>query len=181
VRVEEVGRGPAGPLAAAMAEEGDLVGPRLARGCRCFAARRGPEVLAYGWLSSGPEWIGEVELEVRPGPGEAYVWNCVTLPGHRRRGHFRGLLLHVVATACRERLVRLWIGSLEGGAEAALAGAGFEPVLRIAVRRLPGLRWLTVRPAPGADPALVAAAMLALGEGRRRPRGGPRRPRRRRH
>ncbi len=164
-----------------MAAEGDLVAPRLERGCRCFVTRRGTDVAGYGWLSAGPEWIGEVGLEIRPGPREAYVWNSVTLPAHRLRGHFRALLLHLVATACREGVSRLWIGSVDGGAEAALAGAGFRPVLRIRVRRLPGLRWLTVRAAAGADPALVAAALVALGGGRGRLRSGPRRARIRRH
>jgi GNAT superfamily N-acetyltransferase len=164
-----------------MADEGDLVAPRLQRGCRCFVARWGGEVAGYGWLSTGAEWIGEVGLEIRPGPGETYVWNCVTLPAHRLRGCFRTLLLHLTATARREGLSRLWIGSVDGGAEAALVGAGFRPVLRILVVDLPGIRWLAVRGVAGAGPALVAAAHESLGAGRGRLRSGLRRPRRRRH
>jgi hypothetical protein len=167
-------------LVAAMGDEGALVAPRLERGCRCFVRPRPEAVAAYAWLSTGAEWIGELGLELRLRPGEAYVWNCVTLPAHRRRGHFRALLLHVTAEMRRESLARLWIGSAGGGGEAALAGAGFSPVLRIRGLDLPGLRWLCVRGAAGADPALVTAARESLG-GRGRLRSGLRRSRRRRH
>ena len=111
-------------LGAAMAAESDLGSLRLARGCRCFAAWDGPRVVAYGWLTRRSEWIGEVRLEIAPGPGEAYVWNCVTLPEHRRRGLFRALLLFIRARSREEGCSRLWIGSGGGGAEKALAQAG---------------------------------------------------------
>src|SRR5205085_7023211 len=128
---------------AAMGEEGDRVSARLARGCRCFAAWRGRQVLAYGWLSTDAEWIGEIGLEIRPAPGEGYVWNCVTLPAHRRSGLFRALLVAVAAEAKREGLSRLWIASVEDATERPVVAAGFEPVLRVRALPLPGLRWLT--------------------------------------
>lgn len=118
-------------VTAAMGREGDLVALRLRRGCRCFAAWEGEAVLGYGWLSTGPEWIGEVGLELTPGPGEAYIWNCVTLPAHRFRGVFRGLVTGICEQARREGLRRLWIASLRGTAEAALRPPGFQPALRI--------------------------------------------------
>ena len=121
-------RAEAEAVAAAMAEEGDLVALRLARGCRCFAAWEGDRVIGYGWLTSGPEWIGEVALEITPGPGEAYIWNCVTLPEHRRQGVFRGLLASICAEA---GATRLWIASLPDSAEAALPPLGFKPVVRL--------------------------------------------------
>ncbi|MDQ6741776.1 MAG: GNAT family N-acetyltransferase, partial [Candidatus Dormibacteraeota bacterium] len=86
--IEEAGPGTVAEVVAVMGAEGDLVLARLARGCRCLAVRSGGEVAGYGWLSTGPEWIGELGLEIRPAPGEIYVWNCVTLPAHRRRGLF---------------------------------------------------------------------------------------------
>ena len=52
-------------MLAAMGEEGRLVAPRRARGCRCFAAWTGEDVVAYGWLAGGAEWIGEIGLEIR--------------------------------------------------------------------------------------------------------------------
>jgi ribosomal protein S18 acetylase RimI-like enzyme len=118
-------------IKAAMGPEGDLVALRLRRGCRCFAAWDADSILGYGWLSTGPEWIGEVGLELTPGPGEAYIWNCVTLPEHRLRGVFRGVVAAICEQAQAEGLRRVWIASLRGTAEAALRPPGFEPALRI--------------------------------------------------
>ena len=148
-----------------MGDEGDLVALRLDRGCRCFVVRRAGEVHAYGWLSSGPEWIGEVGLEIRPAVKEAYVWNCVTLPAHRLRGLFRALLLSIVDQARRDGCRRLWIGSLEKGLDGVIAGAGFEPVLIVRLAGEPGHRQRFVETAAGADPELAVVARAAIGGG----------------
>lgn len=163
VAVREVrGGADAAAVAAAMGPERELVALRLARGCRCFAAFQSGRVAAYGWLSSTPEWIGEMSLRIRPGPREAYVWNCVTLPEHRLRGLFRSLLTAVVAAGREERLVRLWIGSLEGTAERAAEQAGFVRALSLSARWWGPVRLVEARPAPGAPPDLAAAALAAL-------------------
>lgn len=111
-----------------MGSEGDLVAARLERGVRAFGAFREGELAGYGWLTAGPEWIGELGAEIHPGPGEAYVWNCVTLPEQRRLGVFRSLLLAIRERARSEGLERLWIGS-QGGAISAVKAAGFRLVL----------------------------------------------------
>jgi GNAT superfamily N-acetyltransferase len=179
--IEEAGPGTVAEVVAVMGAEGDLVLARLARGCRCLAVRAGGEVAGYGWLSTGPEWIGELGLEIRPAPGEIYVWNCVTLPAHRRRGLFRALLETAVESAGREGLDRLWIGTVDGIGESAVAHARFAPVLGVEVLELAGLGWLSLRPTPGADGDAVAAARASLGGERKRARSGPRVMSRRRH
>jgi GNAT superfamily N-acetyltransferase len=161
--VSEIGPGAVPALEAAMGGQRHLVAPRLARGSRCYAAWLGEEMTGYGWLSTGSEWIGELGLEIRPPPGEAYVWNCVTLPAHRRQGVFRALLQGVAAIAGREGLARLWLGSVDGTAESAVAGAGFVPVLDFRVVTLGPLGWLDFRPVESADRATVSAARDALG------------------
>jgi ribosomal protein S18 acetylase RimI-like enzyme len=145
-----------------MGEEGELVAVRLARGCRCFAARLGGELAGYGWLSTGPEWIGEIQVELDPGPNEGYVWNCVTLPELRRRGVFSALLLGISDSGRAAGLSRLWIGSVAMPAENAVRPAGFKPALEFASIILEDYHWLRVRVAQGADPGLVAAAMKVL-------------------
>ena len=145
-----------------MGDEGDLVAPRLTRGCRCFAASQGDTLIGYGWLSTTAEWIGELEVEITPAAGDAYVWNCVTLPPHRRQGLFRALLSRVVAIGRKEGLNRLWIGSVEDPAEKAVVDAGFVRVLNFDVTSSGGMRNLEVSAVATAAPDLVLAARTAL-------------------
>ena len=146
--------GEADALAQAMEAEGDLIAARRERGARAFIGWMGDEPAAYGWLSEGPEWIGEIGRQITPAPGEAYVWNCVTLPPYRRQGVFRALLRHVCAAAAEEGRARLWIASLAGSAESAAAQVGFQPAIQVVEGRLSA--------ASGADAALVEAAAAVL-------------------
>lgn len=144
-----------------MGPEGDLVAPRLARGVRCFAVRIDDAIAGYGWLSVGPEWIGEIQLEIRPRSGEGYVWNCVTVPEFRRRGVFRSLLLGISEHARRLGLRRLWIGSVAIPAEKAVAPAGFKPAIHSTIRSVAGWHVAMVR--ASADRYLAADALEVLG------------------
>jgi GNAT superfamily N-acetyltransferase len=120
-------------------------------------------MVAYAWLSTSSEWIGELSLSLTPLGGEAYVWNCFTLEPYRRRGYYRGLLNGLVLQASAEGLQRLWIGSVEDPAEKADADAGFAPVLDVEVTRVAGLRLLRALPVPGAPAGLVDEARQRLG------------------
>ena len=146
-----------------MGDEGDLVAARRARGCRCFGAWLDGELAGYGWLSTKTEWIGELELEITPGAGEGYIWNCFTLEPQRRRGVFRALLAGIRAQSLDEGLTRLWIGSVAIPAEKAFGPSGFTPTLAFASDVITGYRWLQVRSVVGADPALVQAAHRVVG------------------
>jgi GNAT superfamily N-acetyltransferase len=157
LEVKEVDPTTAPLITAAMGSEGDLVAARLARGCRCFGAWLGGELVGYGWLSTRPEWIGEIELEIAPGAREAYVWNCVTLGPHRRKGVFGGLVTSLVAQAREEGLARLWIGSAGNLADHAIERAGFVPVVRFDTTSRFGFLWLTMMPVADVDPGLLAA------------------------
>ena len=135
----------------------------MRRGCRCFVAEIGAEVVGYGWVSTAAEWIGELQLEISPARGEAYIWNCFTLQPHRRKGVFGVVLRGIKAQLKRDGLSRVWIGSIDDPAETAIDGAAFVPVLRLNATSRWGARWLRVRPAYKADPQLVPAASSALG------------------
>jgi GNAT superfamily N-acetyltransferase len=165
VEVREVDSAVVPAIVEAMGSEGDLVSPRMSRGCRCFGAWMGGELVGYGWLSRGPEWIGEIELEVAPGDGEAYVWNCVTLAAHRRKGVFTTLVIGISAHARGEGLARLWIGSLAIPAERAMGPSGFRRALHLDSTVIKGMRWLKVKRAEGASPSLVEAARRVLSVG----------------
>jgi GNAT superfamily N-acetyltransferase len=146
-----------------MGVDADRVATRLARGCRAFAVLHEGRIVSYGWLSTGPEWIGEVGVEISPGAGEAYVWNCLTLAEHRRRGHYRALLEGIVAQARREKLTRLWIGSIDDPAEKADADVGFVPVLHLEAQRFAVWRLVRVTPDAEADRGLVEEARRRTG------------------
>jgi GNAT superfamily N-acetyltransferase len=163
VQVREVDSGTAAVIATAMEAEGDLVATRLARGCRCFGAWIGDELAGYGWLSTKPEWIGEIELTITPSEDEGYIWNCFTLEQFRRRGVLRALLAGIRERAHAEGLSRLWIGSVAIPAERAFGPSGFTPALVFASELIVGYRWLQVGSATEADPGLAEAAHQVLG------------------
>ena len=148
-----------------MEAESGLVPGRLARGSRCFGAWVGHELVGYGWLSIKSEWIGEVELEISLPAGEAYIWNCVTLARHRRKGVFRAVVTSIVSQAHQEGLARLWIASLAGVGGKTIQQAGFQPVLQLDSAKRLGLHWLRVRPAQGVDPELLTSAREAVAVG----------------
>jgi GNAT superfamily N-acetyltransferase len=165
VPLVEVRAGAEEGLVAAMGADGDRVATRLARGCRALAVCMNDEVAAYGWISTAPEWIGEIRLLLSPGAGEAYVWNCVTLERHRQQGIFRALISQAAALLQAQGLRRAWIAAAGGPAVPALPAAGYRPVVEVAERRWGPLRRLLVRPAVEADAEAVVAARAALGLG----------------
>src|SRR4051794_12125524 len=130
-----------------MGREASLARPRFARGVRCFAAMvEEGSIAGYGWLSTQPEWIGELQLEIRPRAGEGYIWNCATVTEHRRRGVFRSLLVGISEIARKEGIKRVWIGSVAIPAEKAVGPSGFRPALTFTSASLAGFHVLVVRP-----------------------------------
>jgi GNAT superfamily N-acetyltransferase len=121
--------------------------------------------VGYGWLSTKSEWIGEVQLEIGLPAGEAYIWNCVTLARHRRKGVFRAVVTAIVGQARKEGLARLWIASLVGVGGKTIQQVGFQPVLQFDSSKRLGLQWLRVRPAQGVDPQLLTSAREAVAVG----------------
>jgi hypothetical protein len=128
-----------------MGREGKLVQERFARGCRCFAVVLDGAIAGYGWLSTGPEWIGEVQSEIRPRKAESYIWNCVTLAGHRRKGIFKSLVAGISEATRQTGVGRVWIGSVAIPAEKALRPLGFQPAAHFRTIRFAGLFASSVR------------------------------------
>jgi GNAT superfamily N-acetyltransferase len=145
-----------------MGPEGDLVAPRLARGCLCFAVFIDGALGGYGWLSRGSEWIGEAELEIKPREREAYIWNCVTLPSYRRRGVFRSLVFGISQAARRLGATRVWIGSVEIPAEKALEPLGFRPAIHASSLSIAGIHLTRVAPGPDRKLAVDGANVLGV-------------------
>ena len=157
----EVRREAAGPLAAAMGlPDPEALQQRFDGGRRCFAAWDGGWIAAYGWASQGHESVGELERTFRMQPGEAYIWDCATLPDYRGQGVYSALLDYMLAELRGAGVGRIWIGasldnqpSLKG-----FANAGFQPVIELTYLRVLGLRGGWMRRKLGAPANLVAAA-----------------------
>ena len=139
------------------------VGPRLADGRRCCAAWADGQLAAWGWVSYGTEHVGELGLEVRLRPDEAYIWDCATGPAFRRRGLYTALLVHMAQALSAEGVNMLWIGADYNNApsQAGIGGAGFSAVADlVAAPPSAGERrrraWLVAR--PGIGPELLADA-----------------------
>jgi GNAT superfamily N-acetyltransferase len=155
----------AGMLAVAM----ELASPepvrrRFASGRRCFVAWVAGAITSYGWVSQGAECIGELERPIRMLEGEAYLWDCATLPPYRRKRLYSALLGHVAAALRTEGLQRLWIGASLGNQPSiqGFAAARFQPAAKFTYVRLLNARCLRMEGYPTASPTLIAAARSAL-------------------
>jgi GNAT superfamily N-acetyltransferase len=168
IQISPVQNDSVNPLLSA-AREMDPIAPqalikRLELGCRCFAAWAGESIIAYSWLTHGCEWVGEFERELHVEEGEAYIWDCATLPAYRRQRLFRALLYYSVGQLQRDGLKRLWIISLTKVPKlaCAISAAGFEPVVSLTYVRLFDWRGLLISPWSGASARQVAAAHRLL-------------------
>ena len=54
---------------------------------------------AYGWVSFGEEFVGELGLHLKLLPGEAYIWDCVTVPAFRQKHLYSALLGYILGPA----------------------------------------------------------------------------------
>ena len=56
---------------------------RFDAGKRCYIGNVEGVLATYGWVTFDQELIGELGLHIRLSPGEAYIWDCATLPEYR--------------------------------------------------------------------------------------------------
>ncbi|HEY7198726.1 MAG TPA: GNAT family N-acetyltransferase [Candidatus Dormibacteraeota bacterium] len=165
VRVAEVEASDAAALAAAMDVPGAEVAGRRGRGCRVFGAWCDGELASYCWVSTGRQHVGELARTLVLPEGDAYVWDCATLPPFRGRGIYTHLLRSIVRALSGDGVHRLWIGTGQANEASlrAFRSAGFQPAITMTALRLLGRGFvLRFGAAPGADPELVAAARRVL-------------------
>jgi ribosomal protein S18 acetylase RimI-like enzyme len=132
----------------------------LGRQRRCFAAWREGQIASYCWISLGQEYVGEMERVLKLLPGEAYIWNCATLPDFRRNGIYTALLGHIMTRLSEDGLQRVWIGAdLENEpSHRAFASAGFRPAAFFTYLRLWRFYGFRASAPRGAAPQHLAAA-----------------------
>jgi GNAT superfamily N-acetyltransferase len=152
-------------LASAMGlEDSSEVLRRFEAGRLCYAAQVEGALAAYGWVSFIEEQIGEIHLRVRLVPGEAYIWDCATLPAYRKQRLYTALLAHVLGELRAEGLCRAWIGTNQENvaSQKGIALAGFQPVADVVVERVLAMRQVWVRGRPGVPEHIVEAARRVL-------------------
>ena len=142
---------------------------RLANGRRCYVAHVLGALAAYGWVSFDEEHVGENGLQVRLLPGEAYIWDCATLPAYRRQGLYAALLVYMAQALQADGLRAAWIGSdyNNSPSTAGIVRAGFTSVsVLVAAPPAPGEQrqrgWLQANPGVSAE-QLTEARRVFLG------------------
>src|SRR5258707_13583773 len=82
---------------------------RFDNGRHCYVGRIEGTVATYGWVTFDEEDIGELSLSIRLKAGEAYIWNCATLPAYRGERLYPALLTPVIGELHRQGVRRGWI------------------------------------------------------------------------
>ena len=132
--IYRAGPGDVAELAQAMGfDDSAPVVQRLNLGRHCYLVRVEGRLAAYGWISFDEEGIGELGLTIRLGEGEAYIWDCATLPAYRGRRLYPALLAHMLAELQRAGYRRVWIGTDADNlpSQRGVALAGCQPVAEV--------------------------------------------------
>lgn len=159
VQFARVGPEAAGELAAAGILSPDEIRRRFETGRWCYAARSGDRLAAYGWVSFGEEYVGELDLTLRLLPCEAYIWDCVTLPAFRQKHLYSALLAFMAEALKAEPVCRIWIGAdLDNQpSQRGIDRAGFQRVADLAAS-LAAAECYIMLPYPSVPDALAQEA-----------------------
>ena len=144
---------------------------RFAAGKRCYTSTIEGELTTYGWVTFDEESIGELGVHIRLSPGEAYIWDCATLPAYRGLRLYPALLWHIINDLRSEGLQRIWIGADADNlpSQKGIVLCGFQPIIDIVLDSIPAIPMTRARARPGAPAPLVEEARRKLLGGRHKP------------
>lgn len=137
---------------------------RLESGRQCYAAWAEGQIASYGWVSFENEDIGELNLRIRLLRGEAYIWDCATLPAFRGKLLYSALLAYILGELRAQNLCRAWIGADYDNiaSQKGMARAGFYHVADLVIERVLAMRQVWVVGLPGVPEPIVAEARRAF-------------------
>jgi len=137
---------------------------RLESGRQCYGAWVDGQVVAYGWVSFESEDIGELNLRIKLLPGEAYIWDCATLPAFRKKLLYSALLNYSLSELRAQNLCRAWIGADHDNlaSQKGMARAGFHHVADLVIERVLAMRQVWVIGLPEVPESIVAEARRAF-------------------
>lgn len=155
--------GPDNLPALAAAYEGNttaVLSRRFERGLSCYTTWVEGILAAYGWVSFEEEYVGELNLRIRLAPGEAYIWDCATLPAFRKNHLYSGLLTYIVKDLRKTDLRLVWIGAdLDNlASQRGIARAGFKGVADLVEAQESSMRQIWAVARPGVPEYLVGDA-----------------------
>lgn len=141
-----------------------MVLQRFDNGRHCYICRVEGRLATYGWVTFDEEDIGELGLSIRLKAGEAYIWNCATLPAYRGQRLYPALLAHIIGELYHQGLRRVWIGTDTDNlpSQSGLALAGFQPIGDIVISHVLTMRRAWLRGRPGISERLVMDVRQAL-------------------
>lgn len=121
------------------------------------------EVLAYGWIARAGDTVNDLGFEVDLPVGEAWIYDCATVPAARGKGLYTALLRTMRRDFALHHIQRGWIGTSERNwaSQRGIARAGF---LKLADMDWSGT-YSTAYGVPGVAPELLRFAASALGDG----------------
>lgn len=137
---------------------------RFAAGKRCYTGTVDGVLATYGWVTLDEELIGELRMRIRLNPGEAYIWDCATLPAYRGLRLYPALLWHVIHDLRAEGLRRIWIGADADNlpSQKGMVLCGFQPIVDIVLDYVLAKRMSWARGHQGAPGQLVEDGRRAL-------------------
>jgi GNAT superfamily N-acetyltransferase len=139
---------------------------RLQAGRRCFVAIVEGRIASYAWVSSGCEYVGELERVFVLPDGDCYIWDCATVPDQRGRHLYTALLSHLLSVFKGAGVRRVWIGASRANRYSirGIVRAGFSPALMTSYLRLGRLRYLRLTRPPTAPAPLAEDAALLIAQ-----------------
>jgi hypothetical protein len=137
---------------------------RLDNGRQCYAAWVDGQIAAYGWVSFKEEDIGELNLRIKLLPGEAYIWDCATLPAFREKLLYSALLISILGKLRAQNICRAWIGADYDNlaSQKGMARAGFHHVADLVIERVLAMRQVWVTGMPDVPESIVTEARRAF-------------------
>jgi GNAT superfamily N-acetyltransferase len=142
----------------------NVIHQRLQGKRRCFSLQIAGEIVTYGWVSLGAEYVGELERQFHLNDEEAYVWDCGTIPAWRGNGLYTLLLGHIIYQLHSEGVPLIWIGASRKNRPSVqgIASAGFRQVVDLTYRRFLRLSLMWLHQSPRSGHPLVPEAYRIL-------------------
>ena len=165
VNFQRIGSEVAPSLARAMRlDSSEEVLKRFDESKRCYIGSVDGVLTTYGWVTFDKELIGELRLNIRLLPGEAYIWDCATLPEYRGLRLYPSLLWHIISELRAQGLKRIWVGADADNlpSQVGIRLCGFHPIADFVFDYALAFRSFWIRGHIGASEQLVEDARRAL-------------------